>query len=54
MLCNEDVGELEDAWTDACENHGPDSPEAKAAWEAYVDAREAKREQDEEEEAQAD
>jgi hypothetical protein len=49
-LCNEDVDELEDAWTDACENYGPDSPEAKAAWEEYEAARDDKREQDEAEE----
>jgi hypothetical protein len=48
MLCNEDVEALEDAWTDACENYGADSPEAKAAWEAYEEARNAKRQQDEE------
>jgi len=49
MISKQDVYDAEDAWSEAVENHGAESPEAEAAWEEYQNLSAARDAQMEEE-----
>jgi len=52
MLCSDDVYDAEDAWLDACEAYGQDSPEAEVARKNYRDLKERYHAQCEEEDGE--